>query len=151
MAVFLTVSEVADYLKTTTTTIYRWLKTGKLTAVKIGKEWRVDAALLNSQLNQNKNTVGTVDYFWHSLRRNEHIMLMTSKSSDISQFEVAFFRKGLGEGAVLMKGCWWQDEDDVIEQYTRLGLDAGSLIRDKALSIVNLSKLYKSEGVEGPV
>ena len=34
----LTVQEVADFLRTTSTTIYRWLKNGKLQGVKIGKE-----------------------------------------------------------------------------------------------------------------
>ena len=50
-----------------------------------------------------------------------------------------------------MKGCWWQDEDEVIEQYARLGLDAASLMRDGVLRVFNFSKLYKSEGIDGPV
>ena len=107
--------------------------------------------MLNAQLNHSKNTVGTVDYFWQSLRKNEHIMLMTTKNADIPEFEVAFFRKGLAEGAILMKGCWWQDKDEVVEQYMRLGFDAESLIRDKALNVIDLSKLYRDDGVDGPV
>jgi len=151
MAGFLTVLEVADYLKTTTTTVYRWLKEGKLTAVKIGKEWRIDEALLKSLLSQSNNTVGTVSHFWQSLRKSEHIMLIANSNPDVYQFEVSFFKKGLSEGAILMKGCWWQDEDEVIDRYTRLGLDAASLVKDGILSIHNLSKMYKNEGVDGPV
>jgi excisionase family DNA binding protein len=151
MAGLLTVSEVADYLKTTTTTVYRWIRMGKLTAVKIGKEWRVDEALLHTQLSRYSNKVGTVDNFWQSLRRSEHIMLMTTKNADISKFEVSLYKKGLDEGAMLMKGCWWQDEQEVVEQYMRLGLDAASLIKDGILSVFNLSKLYINKGIDGPV
>lgn len=42
----LTVQEVADFLRTTSTTIYRWLKNGKLQGVKIGKEWRISRVAL---------------------------------------------------------------------------------------------------------
>ena len=151
MAGLLTVAEVADYLKTTTTTVYRWLKEGKLTATKIGKEWRIDETLLNDLLSQNKNTAGTYGEFWRSLRKSEHILLITNKNSEVALFEAAFFTRALSEGATLMKGCWWQDEDEVVEQYTRLGLDAASLIKDGILSVFDLSKLYKNEGIAGPI
>ena len=38
---FLTVEEMADILKVVPMTIYRYLKAGKLTAYKFGKEYRV--------------------------------------------------------------------------------------------------------------
>ena len=151
MSGLLTVSEVADYLKTTTTTIYRWLKEGTLTASKIGKEWRIDEAQLKALISRNNNTAGSSSYFWQYLRENEHIILITNKNSEITQFEAEFFNKGLSEGAMLMKGCWWQDENEVVEQYMKNGLDAASLIKNGILSVINLSELYKKEGIEGPV
>ena len=150
MTNLLTVSEVAAYLKTTTTTVYRWLKEGKLRAVKIGKEWRIDESLLKSLINQSDNT-GSQGSFWRSLRQNEHIMLITNRNSEVSRFEASFFKMGLNDGARLMKGCWWQDTDEVIEQYTELGLDASSLIKDGILSVLNLGRLFKKEGIDGPV
>jgi len=147
----LTVTEVADYLKTTTTTVYRWLREGKLTAVKIGKEWRFDEAQLNLQLNKKKNTAGTISYFWQSLQRSDHVLLITNKNSDITRFEASLFQRGLSEGATLMKGCWWQDEDEVVDQYARHGLDASSLIKDGILCVFNFSKLFEKEGIGGPV
>lgn len=37
----LTVQEVADYLKLSRTTIWRWCNEGKLPAFKIGRSWRI--------------------------------------------------------------------------------------------------------------
>jgi len=147
----MTVTEVADYLRTTTTTIYRWLKEGKLTASKIGKEWRIDETTLNALLNRSNAAAPSTEHIWHTFRNNEHIMLIANRNSDIADFEAVFFKRGLAEGARLMKGCWWQDEDEVLDRYTQLGLDAAHLIRDGILSLFNLSKLYKNEGIEGPV
>ena len=42
-----TVLEVAERLKVTKFTIQRWCSSGKLPAVKIGKEYRIRAADLN--------------------------------------------------------------------------------------------------------
>ncbi len=151
MSNLLTVSEVADYLRTTTTTIYRWLKEGRLTAVKIGKEWRIDEDLLNSFVNQQKNTMHRPMPFWSGLRPNEHLMVITDKNSEVTQFEVNFFKQALKEDARIMKGCWWQDEDEVIDQYEALGLDAGSLKKDGILNLINFNKLYKKEGIDGPI
>jgi len=151
MSGLLTVAEVADYLKTTTTTVYRWLKEGKLTAVKIGKEWRIDEALLRSLLSRNENTAKIPGSFWRSFRDSEHIMLITNTNTEINEFEADFFQRGLAEGARLMKGCWWQDADEVVDEYSRLGLDAASLVKDGILSIVDLSRLYRAEGVDGPI
>lgn len=37
----LTVQEVADYLKVSKRTVWRWCNEGKLTATKIGHSWRI--------------------------------------------------------------------------------------------------------------
>jgi len=37
----LTVQEVADYLKVSRTTVWRWCSDGKLTAFKVGRGWRI--------------------------------------------------------------------------------------------------------------
>lgn len=151
MANLLTVSEVADYLRTTTTTIYRWLKEGKLSAIKIGKEWRIDETSLNSFLSQQKNRMDISVPIWSEFNPNEHLMVITSSKKDIYEFEASFFKQALKEGAKIFKGCWWQDEDEVLEHYSRLGLDASSLVKENILTVVNLGKSYKKDGLEGPV
>jgi len=37
----LTVREVAEYLKLSRTTVWRWFKEGKLQAFRLGRSWRV--------------------------------------------------------------------------------------------------------------
>lgn len=37
----LTVGEVADYLRITKGTVWRWCRIGKLPAIKIGHQWRI--------------------------------------------------------------------------------------------------------------
>jgi excisionase family DNA binding protein len=150
MAGLMTVGEVADYLRTTTTTIYRWLKEGKLEAVKIGKEWRIDQDLLNVFMSrQSKGADSSV--FWSRLRQNEHLMVLTDKFSEVAAFEAAFFKQALKEGGRMLKGCWWQDEGELLEQYQGLGLDAAYLKKEGLLTIVNFNKLFKKEGINGPI
>jgi excisionase family DNA binding protein len=38
----LTIQEIADYLKLSRTTVWRWCNEGKLHAFKVGRSWRVD-------------------------------------------------------------------------------------------------------------
>ena len=37
----LTIQEVADYLKVSRTTVWRWCNEGKIPAFKVGKVWRI--------------------------------------------------------------------------------------------------------------
>lgn len=54
---FYTAQELADKLRVNIMTIYRYIKSGKLKAYKIGKEFRVDKKQFISFLKkcQNKN------------------------------------------------------------------------------------------------
>ena len=47
----LTVNETARYLSLSTQTIRKWINTGKLNAVKIGKEFRIRLSELNDLVN----------------------------------------------------------------------------------------------------
>ena len=47
----LTVRETANYFQLTDQTVRRWINTGKLNAVKIGKEFRIRLSELNEILN----------------------------------------------------------------------------------------------------
>lgn len=54
---FLTVPEVAQRLRMTAMTIYRWIEDGKLPAVQIGKHYRIRASDLDAVLDSSR--VGT--------------------------------------------------------------------------------------------
>ena len=48
----LTVKEVAGYFWVSTATIQRWCRAGKLPAVRLGHEWRVDGVRLQAMVRQ---------------------------------------------------------------------------------------------------
>ncbi len=47
----LTVQEVADHLKVSHATVWRWCKSGKLPAFRVGQQWRIRAADLSLVMN----------------------------------------------------------------------------------------------------
>ena len=52
MAEFLTLQEVADYLRVTTKTIYRLLGKGKIPAIKVGRQWRFDKSAIDKWIKR---------------------------------------------------------------------------------------------------
>ena len=50
MHAFLKVTEVADILRVSKTTVQRWCVAGKLPAARIGKHWRINGPLLKEAL-----------------------------------------------------------------------------------------------------
>ena len=57
----LTVSEVAERLRISSMTIYRWIEEGRLPAMQIGKQYRVRVADLDEILESSRVGVGRSD------------------------------------------------------------------------------------------
>ncbi len=57
----LTVEEAAAYLRVSRATVWRWCKTRKVPAVKIGREWRILRATLMDLLARGLPAVDTSD------------------------------------------------------------------------------------------
>jgi excisionase family DNA binding protein len=57
----LTVREVAEYLKLSRTTIWRWVKEGKLQAFKVGRSWRVHRSELERITGRDLRSAGEAD------------------------------------------------------------------------------------------
>lgn len=55
---YYTPQEVADKLKINVRTLYRWIREGKLKAVKVGELWRISETELNRLLNKEDSTNG---------------------------------------------------------------------------------------------
>lgn len=51
---FYTPQEVADKLKVNIRTLYRWIREGKLKAIKVGELWRISETELNKLLQGDK-------------------------------------------------------------------------------------------------
>jgi len=54
---FLTMDEVLGYLRVTSRTIYRLIKTGDLPAVRIGRQWRFRQSDLDAWLDRQQTNV----------------------------------------------------------------------------------------------
>ena len=52
----LTLSEAAAHLRISRRTLIRWLQTGRLTGVKIGRDWRIDPTDLDHAIQASKTT-----------------------------------------------------------------------------------------------
>ena len=152
MGRLLTVHEVADYLRTTPNTIYRWCRSSRINAIKIGKEWRIDEDALNSFLTGSQNNVlASPAPFWNQIESSEHLMALTSSKEEVFKLEASFFEQALKRGYRVYKGCWWQEEGEVRKKLFENGIDTVSLEREGRFAISDLKKLYQKQGTNGPV
>lgn len=53
---YLTSAQVAERLQVVEKTVQRWMASGELPAVKLGRVWRISEADLNSYLQKRRNT-----------------------------------------------------------------------------------------------
>jgi len=95
MTEFVTVEEVAHFLRVTKKTIYRLLERGDIPAVKIGRSWRFDKAAINEWLRwlseksvRNKADILVIDddeticsLFQDTLKEAGHTVTTASESS----------------------------------------------------------------------
>lgn len=51
---FYTIEEIADLLKVSYLTVFRWIQAGKLPAYKVGKRYRIEVKDLNNFLERSK-------------------------------------------------------------------------------------------------
>jgi excisionase family DNA binding protein len=148
----LTVDEVSEILRTTPNTIYRWLRSGKIAGVKIGKEWRIDQITLEALLGtpiikpiQDDSFLGKID------PEHDHVLVVTTSPEELYDLEAEYFKIGIARGHRLFKGCWWQNPDDARAELEGRGVPVQKLESSNRLVVVDLNKQYKSIGVSEPV
>lgn len=54
-ATYLTVSEVSEYLKLPEETVYKYARTGRMPASKVGRYWRFERTKIDEWVDQNSN------------------------------------------------------------------------------------------------
>jgi excisionase family DNA binding protein len=148
----LTVDEVAGILRTTPNTVYRWLRSGKLSGVKIGKEWRIDKTNFEAMLNHTNIAQASAAAFLDKIDPiHDHVMVVTTSSEALYDLEADYFKMGLARGHRLFKGCWWQHPDDVRLSLEKRGLPVQELESKNSLVVVDLNKNYLASGLSAPV
>ena len=53
---YYSIQEVADMLKVAYLTVYRWIQSGKLSAIKAGKQYRIEKSILEKFVERKSNT-----------------------------------------------------------------------------------------------
>lgn len=150
----LTVDEVADFLRVAPNTVYRWCRDGKLTGIKIGKEWRITQTDLNQFLAARTGTL-TSNSFETLLNRRlappEHIMVMANDPDKVYRLQAEFLQIGLKGGYPLFIGCWWQRPDEVRTRLTAAGLPISELEAAGRLTLADFNAAYVADGPEGVI
>jgi len=148
---YLTVEEVAVILKTHVNTIYKMCRQGVLPAVKIGPSWRIDRKKLATFMEggtpprQTDSFKGLVSL---SLRPGHNLGIFTVEK-DILDFELTYFATAMEQNphACFFKECWWQHPDDARRHLSSLKIDVEKMESDGDLVIINMSELYRKNGV----
>ena len=150
----LTVDEVADFLRVAPNTVYRWCRDGKLTGIKIGKEWRIAQTDLDSFLTARTGATATssLETLLHRrLTSPEHILVMSNNPNEIYALQAEFLQIGLNSGYPLFIGCWWQRPAEVRTRFTEFGLPVVDLEASGKLTIDDLSAAYAANGPQGAI
>ena len=145
---FLTVEEVANILKMHTNTVYKMCREGGLPAVKIGKEWRIEASRF-AQFLESGTGVGNTDSGKGILKdifREGHVLGVFTEKEDIPAFELSYFSAAPKKDYLLFKACWWQHPDDVRSYLSRGGLPVEDMENSGSLVIADLNKAFCSSG-----
>lgn len=144
---YLTVKETAERLRTAPQTVYRWCRTGKLAAVKIGKEWRIPA----DQLTQRSEPAGfmPLDALLAGLiGEPEHLLGLACDNVALARMEATFFDMAAANGARLVHTRW--DEGAASIRRRLRPATSSAQKGEGALQLLEYRKAYEEQGVEGP-
>jgi excisionase family DNA binding protein len=150
----LTTQDVAAYLQVDPNTVYRWCREGKIGAVKVGREWRIDQRDLSEFLRARRNSSPLPRSSLKSIFRNqllepEHLMVMLTNPEKVFELEVEFFQVALEQEMPIFKGCWWQQPDEVRHRYVEAGLPVEKLEKQGRFVIHNFWGAYSRAGAQG--
>ena len=87
----LTIPEIADYLRVSRTTVWRWCNEGKLPAFKVGKVWRIRRADMERITGQNLGTIFQEEVENHTEKGNamaqtiNDLLVSVEKTSDAGE------------------------------------------------------------------
>lgn len=145
---FLTVEEVAKILKMHTNTVYKMCREGGLPAVKIGKEWRIEASRFAQFLSGGTRpaSANAGEGIPKDIFREGHVLGVFTEKEDIPAFELSYFSAAPKKDYLLFKACWWQHPDDVRRFFSQGGLPVEEMETAGTLVIEDLNKAFCSSG-----
>ena len=145
---YLTIREAAELLRTSPHTVYRWCRSGRLQAVKLGKEWRIPA----QQLRREGDLAGLLplDALLAALAgRSEHLLGLARDPAALGRMEAIFFESAAAAGGRLVYGQWPKDPEGIRQRLRPVLGAAGT--RESSLRIVDFPRAYERQGPAGIV
>ncbi len=110
----LTVAEVAKQSGLEAVTISRWCRSGRLPAIKLGKEWRIRRAALEAFLRQAEQASSLVGQLRSFYTIPDHVIAIAETPALLQKMDRAFFQIGEAYGAILVK--FYMGETAPVEQ-----------------------------------
>ena len=143
---YLTVAEAARYLRIAPQTVYRWCRSGKLQASKIGKAW-----LIPAEQQERGPALGgflPLDTLLARLHGNpEHLLGLASDRIGLAVMEATFFDVAAANGSPLVYARWEESERDV--RHRLQSIVGGAKGGRGGLRILDFKKAYEEDGEEG--
>lgn len=143
----LTPRETAALLRVTPHTVYRWLRSGRLRAIKVGKEWRIPA----DQLHRTKEPAGLMplkDLLSQLAGEAEHLLGLASDGAGLAQMEAIFFETASAAGGQLVHIRWGDDQKEM-ERLLRPVLGTRAAGRSGP-RVLDFAGAYERHGLAGP-
>lgn len=169
----LTIDEVAALMRVHRNTVYRWCRSGRLPATKVGKDWRVSRDTIEGLIAPAEENVirgakvvlgpeavepadlggrepdGRVLEFLSSLEPGEHLLTLVDGPGAVLEVERQFFEVAQHRAGKLFKGCWWQSVDEVREQFQVGGLDVEQMEWSGRFEFADLRRIFRLRGARG--
>lgn len=169
----LTVDEVATLMRVHRNTVYRWCRSGRLPATKIGKDWRVsrDAVegliapprgnpVRGAEVARESAAIEPLDpveralddrvaEFLSCLEPGEHLLTLVDGPDAVFEVERRFFEVAQHRAGKLFKGCWWQSVAEVREQFQDGGLDIEKMEWSGRFEFADLRRIFRLRGARG--
>ncbi len=161
----LTIREVANLLRIKPDTLYRWARSGRLSATKVGKEWRIslsdvegfvgrslprtveyDAAqdgeiaepAEDGDASSRPTSAGVERRLRTFLRPRDHILALASKKGDLARIEQAFWRIAMNSGGTLLI-LHAPDQTKIVRKALKdLGVNTRVLRKEGRLNLVEV-------------
>jgi excisionase family DNA binding protein len=125
----LTAAEVAEYLGVEPVTVYRWCRSGRLPAMKLGKEWRIRRSALKNFLQRAEQATSLVGRLRSFYTLPDYVIAIAENEALLHQLDAAFFQIGEAQDALLVK--FYSEEatpgEQLRAQLKRHGLDVERL------------------------
>jgi excisionase family DNA binding protein len=99
----LEVPRIAEYLRVSDVTVYRWCREGRLPCLKLGNSWRVRRSALEGFLERGERSATLVGQLRPFYRVPDNVLAIAQTPELLFRLDAAFFRIGEARGARLVK------------------------------------------------